>query len=203
MILYKKYLNNQAPYSYLIRFSLLFIFLYFSFPFYRGITGEGGMIYSSFVAKYLNLITGLTSLLTNAAKTILQALDYTVSQKNYHTLRIMNSRGISVNPSCLGWGVMSFWAAFVIADSTSFFFKIKWLIIGLVSILLLNIVRIVLIALANHLHWNFITTLDPHQTFNFFSYCLLFILILIYLKIQKKHQNLFHKGKRNMQHAIS
>lgn len=198
-----KYFNQQEPYSYLLRFLFLFILFYFTFPFYRGIVGKGGLMYSSFIDKYVNLIEGLTTLLTSTAKGILQALDYSVSQKNYHTLRIMNSRGISVNPSCLGWGVMSFWAAFVIADVNSFNFKTKWLIIGLVSILTLNIVRIVLIALANHLNWSFITSLDPHQTFNLFSYGLLFLLVWIYYTVQKKQNKIFQKGKEDLQHAVS
>lgn len=186
----KKIYDKKSPYLFFIKFLLCFFALYFFFPFYRGITGVGGKMYSPFLDHHINIVKGLTLFLTGSAKLILQVLHYEVSQPNYHTLRIGYSSGISVNPSCLGWGVMSFWIAFVFANNGSWKYKLKWMITGITSICILNITRIVLICVANHLHWKTITTLDHHQTFNIFSYGCIFILMYVYVGVQKKYEGI-------------
>ncbi len=193
---FKKLFNKNSPYSFLIKFLFCFFILYFFFPFYRGITGVGGKMYSPFLDHHLNVVKGLTSFLTASSKLVLDALGYTVHQANYHTLRIGYSTGISVNPSCLGWSVTSFWIAFVFANFGSWKHKVKWMISGVASICILNITRIVLITLANHLHWQTITSLDHHQTFNVFSYGCIFILMYLYTKVQKKYDKIELKQQK-------
>lgn len=185
-----KLLEKNSPLSFLIKFLLCFFALYYFYPFYRGVTGEGGRIYSSFLDHHLNLVWGLTSFLTGAARLILAAFHYNVTQSNYHTLRIEYSRGISVNPSCLGWAVMSFWAAFVFANQGTWQRKLKWIAGGIASIVTLNIIRIVLICIANHLNWRLITSLDAHDTFNVFSYGCIFLLMFWFARSQKKYEGI-------------
>lgn len=183
-----KLLDNKSPYSFLVRFLSCFFILYFFFPFYRGVTGIGGKLYSSFLDNHFNIVRGLTRLLNGAARFILEVLHYQVYQPDYSTLRIGNSGGVIVNPSCLGWAVMSFWAAFVFANRGNRQHKLKWILTGIASICILNITRITLIALAAHLHWKTITSLDHHQTFNVLSYGCVFILMYLYIMFQKKYE---------------
>jgi len=181
---------KSSPYLFFIKFLSCFFILYSFFPFYWGVTGKGGKMYSPFLDDHFNIIKGLTGFLTGAARFFLQALQYHTYQNNYHTLRIGYSRGISVNPSCLGWGIMSFWIAFIFANSGGWRYKAKWMIIGTSSICILNITRIALIAVAAHLHWKTITSLDHHQTFNIFSYGCIFILMYLYIRAQKKYEGI-------------
>jgi exosortase/archaeosortase family protein len=165
-----------------------FFILYYFFPIYRGVIGEGGVFYSSFLERHFNIITGFTKILTGSAKTLIELLGFEIYQKDYHSLKIGYSRGISVNPSCLGWAVMSFWVAFVFANIGSVPHKLKWMLIGTVSIITLNVFRIVLITIANHLNWASVTSLDHHQSFNAASYVCIIILMGCYIRMQKKYE---------------
>ena len=195
-MLLKKLLDKKSPYLFFIKFLSCFFILYFFFPFYRGITGKGGKLYSAFLDDHFNIIKGLTNFLTGAARWVLEALHYTVNQPNYHTLRIGYLGGVSVNPSCLGWGVMSFWIAFVFANSGGARHKLKWMLLGIIFINVLNITRVVLIAVASHLHWKTITSLDNHQVFNVFSYACIFVLMHLYTQVQKKCDGMDFKRKQ-------
>jgi exosortase/archaeosortase family protein len=115
-------------------------------------------------------------------------MHYHTWQRDYQTLRIESSRGVVINPSCLGWGVMSFWAAFVVANKGSWKHKLKWVTIGLASIILLNIFRIAVLAVANHLQWASVTSLDQHLTFNILSYCIIILMVVWFVSIQKKYE---------------
>jgi exosortase/archaeosortase family protein len=190
MKFYKHIFSTNSPYIFFIKFLLLFTILYSFFPFYWGITGPGGSIYSSILAEHFNFIKGFATFLTKAAKLLLNISGYDTNQRQYNALRIGYSRGIVVNPSCLGWGVMSFWVAFVYANTGSWQHKAKWILTGVCSIIFLNIFRIALIALANHLNWGVITHLDHHQTFNVASYGCVFILMYWYITVQKKYERI-------------
>ncbi len=192
----KHLLNEDSPYSFIIRFLSFFLVLYFFFPFYRGLIAPGGTLYSSFLEKNFNIVSGFTKVLTNSAKLILQSAGYDVVQRDYHSLRIGYSRGISVNPSCLGWAVMSFWMAFVFSNDGTSKHKAKWVTFGITLIVLLNITRIALIALANHLNWATITSLDHHMTFNIASYACIIILVAFYIRIQKKYERTYIAAKQ-------
>lgn len=192
----KSLTDKNSPYLFLIKFLVSFFILYLFFPFYRGITGAGGKIYSPFLDHHVNIIRWFTGFLTGAARFILEALHYPVYQKDYHSLRIGYAGGVNVNPSCLGWGVMSFWVAFVYANPGAWKHKLRWIMIGIASVCILNITRIVLIVLAIHWRWHTITALDHHQTFNIFSYGCIFILIYWYIRFQKKYEGAMYKRKK-------
>jgi exosortase/archaeosortase family protein len=161
-------------------------------------------MYSEFLDHHLNLVKGLTGFLTACSKWVLEVLSYNVYQSNYHTLRIGYSGGISLNPSCLGWGVISFWIAFVFANAGARKHKLKWMLAGIASICILNISRIVLIVLSSHLGWKTITSLDHHQSFNVFSYFCIFIFMYWYIRVQKKYEgiDLKHKQQKNKLSAV-
>lgn len=202
MTFFKKILYKNNAYVFLVKYLLCFFVLYFFFPFYRGITAAGGKLYSPFLDNHVNLVKWFTRFLTGSARLLLQALQYNVYQKDYKSLRIGFSGGVNVNPSCLGWAVMSFWVAFVFANPGDWKHKLKWMLIGVTSICALNITRIALIALANHLHWKTITLLDHHQTFNVVSYSFILILMYVYITFQKKYEGI--DGRRKQQkHKLS
>lgn len=182
--------RQSSPYLFFVRFIVLFAILFYFFQFYWGITGLGGRIYSSFLAEHFNIINGFSHFLAKSAGLLLNVFGYDTFQRQFNTLRIGTSRGVIVNPSCLGWAVLSFWMSFIYANNGSFMHKTKWMLFGGGAIILINILRIALIALANHLKWEVITSLDHHQTFNIASYCFIFILMFSYLTFQKKYERI-------------
>jgi exosortase/archaeosortase family protein len=92
---------------------------------------------------------------------------------------MVNGRGIKIVYSCVGYGIMSFWIAFVVASAATFKKKAFWLIFGLLFIWLLNITRMSLLLVATNKGWKMPLGLDHHTWFNIFAY--LFIFIFIYL----------------------
>ena len=187
--------DKKSPYLFLIKFLLCFFLLYFFFPFYRGVIAPGGKLYSPFLAGHFNIIKGFTYFLTKSAKFLLEALHFNVTQADYHTLRIEHSGRINVNPSCLGWAVMSFWAAFIFANKGDRKHKLIWMFSGIIFICALNITRITLITLSRHLHWKTFASLDHHQTFNLLSYGCIFILMYLYARDQKRYEKIHYKPK--------
>jgi exosortase/archaeosortase family protein len=187
--------NKNAPYLFLFKFLAVFFSLYFFFPLYRGIIGPGGKMYSPYFENHFNIVTSLTRLLTSSARLLLEGAGFNIIQRDYHSFKIGYSKGITVNPSCLGWAVMSFWVAFVSANKGVLSHKLKWILVGLTSVVLLNITRIALIAIANHSNWHTITSLDHHQTFNVASYVCIAILIGWYISVQKKYERIKPAGE--------
>lgn len=186
---------NKSVYLFFIKFLLLFALLYLIFPLYWGITGPGGKVYSPFLDNHFNFIKGLAGFLTGVSRLLLNVFGYETFSWRYNSLRIGNSRGVVVNPSCLGWAVMSFWVAFVYANTGTVKHKLKWMLVGCITIICLNISRIVLIVLANHHNWDLITNLDHHQTFNIVSYFCVFILMYFYTRAQKRYEQMFVDAK--------
>ncbi len=155
------------------RFLIVFAVLSVGFYGYVGIVSPGGKGYSPFLDQYANIPDWATYFISKSAKGILTLLGYEVFQRRPDNITIAGSKGVTILWACLGFGVMSCWVAFVTAHKAAATFKGKWVAIGLSLITLLNIVRIAMIALANHHHWTAFQALDPHQTFNIASYVLI------------------------------
>ena len=87
---------------------------------------------------------------------------------------------IQVPYSCLGMGVMSFFAAFVIAYPKKLKAKIIFLFSGLLLIQLLNIFRFVLLAI----FWDKKTglILDHHTIFNIIIYIIIAVSLYFWVK---------------------
>jgi len=181
----------------ILRFLILFVLLTGWFYAYVGITSPGGKTYSPFLDHYLNITTWLTWLLAKAALTILKLAGFVVYQRAPNNVTIAGGSGVTILWACLGFGVMSFWTAFVIAHKATWRFRLTWCITGIALVTALNIARIVLIALANYYHWKMITSLEPHETFNIASYILLFALIGWFIRRYKQYE------KSNISHTAA
>jgi len=86
---------------------------------------------------------------------------------------------------CVGYGVMSFWAAFVIANKATFFRKTFWVIVGWFALWVINCIRILLLLAAIENRWPKNRYLDHHSMFNIVAYSFIFILIYIYTRSSK------------------
>lgn len=174
----KQYWQNPS-----IRFVVLFLglfslFYYFNI-FYMGVTAPGNY-YSFFLDEHLNYISGFRHLLIAISAWVLRIFDYQVFTSDT-TLHALNAGGINVVYSCLGFGVMSFFVAFVIAwPERSLKSKLWFIPVGLVLIQLLNIARFIMITL----FWRsspYRSVVDHHTLFNVILYAVLLASIYFWI----------------------
>src|SRR6202008_3042870 len=129
---------------YLLKFILSFCFLYYGTKAIIGLSSPGGY-YSSFVSEYLDYIKWFRYALLYSAKVLLSVSGYKVVIQNMYILRMYNGAGVRLVYSCLGFGIMSFWAAFIFANKASGRKKIVWILSGWAAFFFINVIRIALL----------------------------------------------------------
>ncbi|WP_121809524.1 exosortase Y [Mucilaginibacter kameinonensis] len=177
----KKY-AMVSPFKFAFSFLFLFvIFYYFNILFY-GATSPGNHYYP-FLADNLNYIQSLRWFLLSCSTQILNWLGFTAIH-NGTQLLVAGKGSIEVVYSCLGLGLMSFFAAFVISYPKQLKQKMIFLVSGILVIQTLNIMRFVLLALFWSKKANRIV--DHHTIFNIIIYII--IMISLYFWITKHDQ---------------
>jgi len=177
-----KRLHKDSPLRFLVVFLGLFLLFYYFNIFYFSITSRGSH-YVPFFDEHLNYIRWLRNLLLTVSRSIVNMLGFTCIS-NDHQLLVAGHGIIDVVYSCLGLGVMSFFAAFVIAYPKKLKPKLIFLAIGLISIQILNVLRFVLLATLwdkkSHL------ILDHHTIFNIVIYIIIAITLYFWVKHDDK-----------------
>ena len=165
---------------YVIKFIGVFCLCYYTTKAVIGLAAPGGY-YSPFVAQYLDYVSWLKISLLKATKAILYLFGIpTQIQAGFYFIRIIGGRGVVVSMSCVGYGVYSFWIAFVAANTGSWWKKIKWIVGGLLVLWSINAVRITLFLLSINRGWPFPFGLDHHTWFNICAYLAIFLFIYLY-----------------------
>lgn len=180
--------NKYPEYYFIAKFILLFLVLYYGCEFWIGITSPGNH-YSQFCDKYLNYINWMRTSLLYAARAFCSILGYPATVISKTTIQGFNGYKATIIYSCIGYGILSFWAAFVITFPTFFYRKIKWLLGGLFLLWLVNVLRISLLLI----YINKVKTIHSfpqhHLVYNIASYAMIFVMIYF-----------FAKGKTSLQH---
>ena len=184
-------LTNNYFTRYLIKFIGIFFLLYFGTKALIGLVSPGGY-YIPFLDQYFNYISWLRASLLFALQLLFSFIGIEVYNKNIYTISIQNGSGLHIVYSCLGYGVMSFWAAFVLANDGGKFKKIGWLFLGLLVIWSINVLRLFIFMLSNNNHWQIPFGLDHHNLFTVFAYGGIFIMMYFFDK----------SGKNNIEGAI-
>ena len=180
------FLTDKIFIRFVIKFLLVFAVCYYGTLAIIGLSVPGGH-YSSFVEHYLNYVNWLRSSLLNGSKLLLSFFGIKTYLANNYNLRVVNGRGIRLVYECVGYGVMSFWIAFVTASMAKPKKKILWLIFGLLFIWLLNIVRLSLLLVATDRGWPIPLGWDHHTWFNIFAYLFIFIGMFLFNQQSEKH----------------
>lgn len=182
-------MNNEAKKKankIAILFVVKLLVFYFLFSqgnlFMNSVMSTGGRFYNEYIATNLDYIQALKSSLIIPAVWIIKLFGfYTVY--NEMDVMVVNGPYLRINYACLGLGVMSFLAAFVIAFPASLKPKLKLLVFGLIMIYLLNVLRIaalgVLLGFFESQRSNFTY---HHEIFNIIVYICIFILLYIWIK---------------------
>jgi exosortase/archaeosortase family protein len=178
-------LFKNLPVPYFIKFLLCFGILYYGTKAIIGITAPGGF-YWPFADRHLDYVAWLRSLLMDASRIILEMAGYDIYMKDTYTIRMQRGLGVHVVYSCLGYGVMSFWAAFVFANKGRFAQKFFWILTGLLVIFSVNVGRICIMLVATNNKWKSLFGLDNHTWFNIIAYALIFLLMWLFDRSNKK-----------------
>jgi exosortase/archaeosortase family protein len=171
----------------LIIFLLCFCILYFGTKGFIGITAKGGW-YIKFLDEHLNFVAWYRYLIFEGSKAMLELLGYTATIVDPFHIQINNSNQVQMVYSCLGFGVISFWVAFVYSNEGSIRNKFLWIVSGTAAFVVLNMCRVAIILLADYKHFATKLPLDHHALFNLCSYVLIGIFVYAYTRsIQTKN----------------
>jgi len=176
--------SNFAKFA--IKFGILSALFYYFNIMIIGLASNDGMLYSPIVANYFNYIEGLRNLILLGTKYFLEFFSYDIFLASpIIKLIAVKSATISLNQSCIGFGVMGVWLALIISYPIKFSSKLLYLLLGLIGILVLNILRIsaLLVVLSSNLG-EFVHKLDHHFLFNIILYI---IVILMMMKLMKSN----------------
>jgi len=173
-----------------IKFVISLFVLYILFSqgnlFMNSVMTPGGKYYNAFVAENLDYIQGLKNALIIPAVWIIKLFGF-YAIHNEMDVMVVNGPLLRINYSCLGLGVMSFLAAFVLSFPASWKETIKMLVIGLITIYVLNIMRIAGLGLLfgffqsqrNYFEYH-------HEIFNVIVYIIIFMILFFWIKRNTK-----------------
>lgn len=174
--------------GYCLRFLGLFCVLYYATEAVIGLSStEGG--YNAFVAQHLNFIDPFRRFLLSATQGLLSAAGYRTYFRDTFTLSFLGGGGIRVVYSCLGYGLLSFWAAFVFANRGGWKRKAAWMLGGCLALVLVNILRLSLVLLAVNKGWPMPLGWDHHTWFNIMAYLLIFLMIYVFDRSRRREGN--------------
>jgi len=149
-----KFRKKDPAITFLYRFIMLFCLLYSFQIAFIGLSTPGGF-YIPFLDEHLNYIRAWREFSINSTSQLLSSLGYHVTTRK-NGLSVSGHSGFNLVYSCLGYGIMSCFAAFVLSYPKSNCSRFLFLATGLGTIQLLNLARFTLIALyyrpAAHYH---------------------------------------------------
>lgn len=137
--------------------------------------------YSSFLDHYLDYIQWLKTAILSAGKWMAALFGVHAETISSSALRIGKAR-LNMAAPCVGLEIMSFWAAFVLADTTRWRTKFRWCLVGIGSICLINSLRIMLLIIAMAYRWPQVGTISHHDSFNAVGYAAIIGLMFVYYK---------------------
>ena len=170
---------------FVFKFIFLYLFFYYGTLLIIGLSSPGGF-YNQLFHDYFNFVSWLKISLIKGATVIANIFGYTTKEEPGFLLHVVNGRGVIIAYDCVGYGVMSFWAAFIIASSLSFKKKLVWLFGGLLLLWLINVCRIGLFLVALNKGWDMPLGLDHHAWFNIFAYTAILFLMFLFDKSLRK-----------------
>ncbi|SER31275.1 exosortase Y [Pedobacter rhizosphaerae] len=181
----KKQANRKS-----IKFIIVLFALYILFSqgnlFMNSVMSPGARFYSPYIAEHFDYIQGLKTALIKPAVWIIKLFGFYAIHNEMDVL-VVNGPLLRINYSCLGLGVMSFLAAFVLAFPAPWKSTLKMLVIGLIAIYLLNIGRIAGLGLLFgmvHSQRNYFEY--HHEIFNILVYIMIFIMLYFWIKRNTK-----------------
>ena len=177
-------LKDKIFLIFVAKFLLLFALFYFGTLAVIGLAAPGGL-YSPFVEKYFDYVSWIKQSLSWAVRLIAGWMGYETMTLPDYIVRIKNGAGIKIAMDCVGYGVYSFWAAYIIANRGSFVKKLLWVCGGLLALWMINVLRISFFLLSLQKAQPMPLGIDHHTWFNIVAYIFIFAMIGLYEKGRK------------------
>jgi exosortase/archaeosortase family protein len=149
------------------------------------------------VVKYLDYVSWIKVSLLSATGFNLSLFNIQTHTEPGFLIRINGGRGVIIAMDCVGYGVYSFWIAFVAANSGKFRKKAWWIVLGVSALWLINVVRISLFLVAINRGWPMPLGIDHHTWFNIFAYMFIFIMIWLYDRSGKQSKKKIISTEQN------
>lgn len=176
-------ISRYIDLSFLIKFLLVFVPLYYLHLLYFGLTDPNNY-YSPVLDENLNYINWLTSSINHTASLITNIFGIypTVNEK---VLYIQHGPNVYLEFSCLGLGLTSFWVAFIVAHNTAWRNKLYWCLGGAFAIWFLNCWRIAILLISLQENWEDNKYFSHHDIFNFVCYCVICLLMFFFYRSRR------------------
>ncbi len=177
--------KDKKIWLYLLKFLGIFCLCYFGTLAIIGLAAPGNY-YSPFVAKNLDYVSWIKLSLLKGTGFFLSLFSIKSHSEPGFLQRINNGRGVIIAMDCVGYGVYSFWIAFVAANKGKWARKLLWIITGVIALWLINVIRISLFLVAINRNWRMPLGIDHHTWFNIAAYILIFMMIWLYDRSSKE-----------------
>ncbi|MDF2433232.1 MAG: hypothetical protein JWP44_2863 [Mucilaginibacter sp.] len=171
--------GETGPLKFIFTFLVLFPLFYYFNIFYFSRVSPPSPHYNTFLAHNFNYIHGLRWLLLHTSAQILNWFGFVAITDEYNLL-VAGHGTLQLVYSCLGLGVISFFAAFVLSYPKKWKRKVVFLFAGIFGIEVLNTARFVLLALFWDKHAGRI--LDHHTAFNIVIYLIITVTLYFWVK---------------------
>jgi exosortase/archaeosortase family protein len=156
-----------------------FILLYYGTIAIIGIAAPGGL-YSSFVEKYLDYVSWIKRSLMAGTSWLVGLFGYDTITEPGFLVRITGKRGVIIAMDCVGYGVYSFWIAYVVANTMALKKKLLWMIGGVLALWAINVIRISMFLIAINKNSTMPFRIDHHTWFNIVAYGFIFMMIYFF-----------------------
>jgi len=185
-------LFKSEGFLFIIKFLSLFALLYFFCIVFISITYRASNPLYLFLRDHLNYIDWLRYSVLRTSEFFCKLIGVDSFIENRIIIHVTNSpKKLHMGYDCIGYGVMSFWTAFVIANKTSLSKKLYWLIGGCIIIWFINCIRVAVLLIALRNNWPISKYVDHHTTFNIISYILILAMIFVYIKMDNARTKAF------------
>ena len=156
-----------------VKFILLFCLFYgFNYAF-TGIVSPPNY-YNPWIDQHFNYLRFFRNFLLHTSSLFVGLFGYHAVITGHH-MRVDGGGGIRLAYACMGLGILCFWWAFVLAFPQKIAYKVKYLCIGTLAIILLNVMRISLLSI--YLSHATLAYKYHHFLFNVATYAVIFFLI--------------------------
>ena len=182
---------KNEGFIFIVKFLGLFIILYYFNLFFISITFRRSNAFYMFLKLHLDYIDGLRFSILRVSEFICGIIGVKCHMESDFIIRLDSKLGgLKMVYRCIGYGVMSFWAAFVLANKARIINKIVWIVFGWLIIWIINCIRVIMLLSVLQHQWPISTFLDHHTLFNILSYILIFVLIYAFIKQEKDKKKL-------------
>jgi exosortase/archaeosortase family protein len=175
--------TNRDVFLFLGKLILIFLAINYFFIGYTGLTVPGGKFYNSFFAEHADFISAFRRFLLWGGAKFATFIGYPSGYTDY-TMFIHGGTGVRMVYSCMGFGVMSAYAALILAWPAPWLNRLMSLLAGLSLIVLINMIRIgglaVLYATRRNDVFGFI---NHHDVFNVVVVVIIFLFFTFHIRM--------------------